>query len=812
MLGKADHKLLTAVHAYTQSVKSPPGQDEELPGFPDHEKLWRLLRRLATDGSPEGYPVIFNEMAAYKTVVPEFCRTLPPVIQKDLDRIADPTRICDDHSILLKPYIRLLPFFEGSPALAIVDSSIDFTHSYLLSHHSVPITFVKTFGDVLVEEFNESTFRDLIAVFRSRVRSDKATSTILVLSELALEIARIDESTEEFFNSLIIESLSDTDPDRNIAGCHLLHRYGFHYLQEPDLAPSAKAFLKLLLPLMRSPIPHLETIATKAAFTLVKARVFHTEAVTNAILNSFFESPPKELSHFFKLLHVILYPIDDQENETYDPKMDDLVPIRDFVIRILENPKETPLTKGYGIDLFSDLMSIKRSFVSKHNRLAYDTALTIIRKKQIVAYPLISAFLVANCQFYPKRRAEVDGHILTLVEALSSDRLLTLSARLDLAIDIHAMITLNQIQPIPQAICAFALSSLSADAETERLRAAALIRQCISLLTPKQSLAAVMRIVDDAKKTRVVSRFEFLIRTLRKLVKHATFDPQILSEFMNTLCHGKLTNFPQKFPPFFFEVPKFLCTYMKKWPPAAEPILTLSDHLADVLPIQLCPRLFILFITALPLPGLIPQAPTRMAELALRIFNKCEIKHAIEACAPLECLIKVLTRQSDAVPTAALADAIAHTNAWLSVADLNHQEHPHMQTILEIIPAIAHFVFLAYASDKDLTIDRHIVKRILNFMPFPPDAENNEAIVKNALKVAQQCESLRAAVSLVVVEILILSEADRAEFKISPQLIGVMTIAVRGWLAKDLRRRKKVAARLINPQRDGPALDRLLDG
>jgi hypothetical protein len=86
-------------------------------------------------------------------------------------------------------------------------------------------------------------------------------------------------------------------------------------------------------------------------------------------------------------------------------------------------------------------------------------------------------------RFPPFWRAEIDSSLLTLGDVLSNKVCGSLSARLDLAIDIHVMITVNEIQPLQQAICAFSLSSLSATVDTERLRAAALIRECISHLT-----------------------------------------------------------------------------------------------------------------------------------------------------------------------------------------------------------------------------------------------------------------------------------------------------------------------------------------
>jgi hypothetical protein len=55
-----------------------------------------------------------------------------------------------------------------------------------------------------------------------------------------------------------------------------------------------------------------------------------------------------------------------------------------------------------------------------------------------------------------------------------------------------------------------------------------------------------------------------------------------------------------------------------------------------------------------------------------------------------------------------------------------------MQTVLDVIARIADFVFFAPANATDLTLDKQLVKRILNFMPFPPDAENNEAVLKNS--------------------------------------------------------------------------------
>ncbi|OHT04994.1 hypothetical protein TRFO_27380 [Tritrichomonas foetus] len=780
----------------------------EFPDPIDPEKLWKLIFNASSKDPTQFFSQLFPCLSFYHSVVPEFSSEIPEFLLDGLEKLKSLT---NNQSLVtsIKPYIRLIPFLEIESILSIFEISISILKSYLKAHtNQIPKTFLNTFNDVVIEDCTRDTFDGIVDYFKEMVDSDDSAEVILILSYFALDFVKIDENLEDFIRDTIMNALESEDELMVICGFNLLNKYSSHFQFEPKSAPPTEFLTNAIFPRLTSQLG-ISKVAHRAAKSLIKNSIFQDEEVLNQLLDLFDSYPSTLHNSFFSLLHVVLYPVSDTQEIEYNPQMAKLKPIRSFVVNTLQNRQE-PLIKGHCINVISDLMSIKKSFVKNCYKLAYEEAKKIIGRRLIAVYHLISPLLVAMYDCNDECKKEISKFIPMMCDSLTNSKVLTTKNRLDLAIDLASLCNKGACPP-PPVLPQFAQSSLGSKYPNESLRAACIVMEIVNFLNKKSAKVIYERLYEHARSASDDESLSFFIRVMRKMMKRYNIDSpskKIFLEMILKMEHPLKQNQP---PIALSEFTKFIVTFIKCYNDSSIFIFHNYKNFLNCAPVNDMAGFLMVVIAALNTKKLKKEDIDEIWKYCQKIFKKGNVFSCAES---IVAAISTLKAAFDVSPGALqpLDEKVNMVAKFIEHVDIEMQLSEQMQQMLSIAPNVCDFVLDVYGNDANVDINEDLLTVIIKLLPFPDDVKYNESIIKSLLKIVliERFSRYKFKIIRIIASYLLLDKKDLDEFKFSKEILDKMKFSLKKIATESPGNLEKIGKHFHNQKRDMPLLRELV--
>jgi hypothetical protein len=383
-----------------------------------------------------------------------------------------------------------------------------------------------------------------------------------------------------------------------------------------------------------------------------------------------------------------------------------------------------------------------------------------------------------------------------------------------MATDIAEMLNLKMLDSPPPIFASFAVKACQEKRPKDVLRATALILEALPFLTAKNATLAFERLTEHARQTSVESHFDFLLRAAHKLLKNSTIDAKIVGKFIDLMCHCRLVGFANR-PPFFsLAATKLLCTAIRKVPTLVEPVCKLYAEWYPKLQSAWFPLFLAPFSAVLKVKDVSRSVIDPFPVMAFEILKKLKEPDWIAALACFRLLTKCWEVTPGCLKRA--AKCIKYSTRWLDMANLKYQEDVNMNCFLDILPVIIRFIFTLYGVGPNGTVEinKAVLKRVFDFLPFPADVKCNNVLIKHLLVMLghNEFDFLRNRGCAVFVEILALEPEDLGEFNFEAETVTGMKVRLRKTLGSHPERIKKVVGKLTNASRDRPTLEQILAG
>ena len=809
-LDKKQQQTLSELGQFVSDViKAHKNKSKELPSPINHVDLWRLMFR-AVETSPDFlFPSMFNNVALYRSIYPEFSADPPGVLIERLNDVRDRSKSFSKRMQVAKVLIRVLPFIEELNAIDVIEAAVDIVANHLSQKHELPKEILETFADVMVADFTAKTFELVWNYFREKFYDEdetRANATIAIFSEMCLAFAVLDDEIVKACDNLVFDTLDpENGRDRKLVGLAFLHKYAHWYSHEPDdLIPSVEKFMHVLAPLLNSPDVSLALMSHKATKTLIKVGRFRKSEDIDALLELYEDYEVQMRPQFFGLLKTLVS-VFEEENEDVTK----LVPVRDLIFAELEKEKQEISVIGLCIDVLGDLISFNRRFVGKGWELGWEKCQQIFAKKSSNEYPRISSFVVGICRLHPEKQTEAREYVMKMVDHLSANDRRTISARMDMAIDIAELIKIGVLDSVPSVLAAFATRGVSSDSQQDAVRACAVILEAIPAISQKTASVAFEKIAQHAVQADDIQVFQFFVKTLRKIFARFDVKGKAVDNFIGTILNGALVNFPGIAAPALSECAKFMNLFIKKFPEHFGKVLSVYDRYLEAMPRN--PLLLAPYMATMQYCPVNVVNYEKMWEIGRNFLLKCRFQDVPGALASIECMNETLLRAPHVCTSG--SDVVIACMKWIEKADLQYQDDQKMAMLLEMMPEICLLFLLLASAPNPTDIEPDVLKNLMNFMPFPPKVKAQERILNCLVKMLPnpKFSFLVTRGCTVIIELLVLDEKSFSEFEFSQETVDALKQMIRNVVGKNPQTRKKVVSRMINASRDQQALSELLD-
>lgn len=779
----------------------------EYPDPIDPIRLWKFIMKIAAGSPNQLYAQTFPLISFYNSIVPDFSTNNPEFISRQIEELKT-TKNVQNVVLSIKPFIRVLPFLEISSIFSVLEISINIITQNLKTHpNQIPMAFVSVFDDVVIEDFNLETFKSVVEYFKEMIDSEQKAQVIIIFAYFALDFVKIDDHLDQFVKDTIIDALESDEDIISIAGFHLLNEYSSHFQFEPDSAPPTDFLINAIFPRLLSNNDNLSRYAHEAAKSMIKCRIFQEEYAMNQILTTFDQYPVSNIDDFFSLLHVILYPVNDYQEIDYKPEMNKLKPIRSFVLDKLKNNQE-PIAKAHCINVISDLMSIKKSFVKNIVMIAFDESKKLIARKKMNTYHLISSFLDGMYINYEERRAEILELIEPLSDVLSRDKPLNKKQRLDLAIDLASICRKANKAP-PPVLLMFSSSSISSKVLSEVIQACCIVLDTMTFLNKKSIKTIFEKLCQHVRSSTDSKLINFFMKPMRKLLVCYKGDLPMSKMILDTIFQNLQLLVSEQIDAT--ECSKYVCEMEKCYEDISPKIFCNFSEIilkSKIPP----PGFFMPIMTAIKIQKVPKEDIENFCNGLLDILKKKKVKAIYKsACAAIETLSVVFNVIPEALnPIEPKVEAVSD---FLKEIDLSELESPKMQNMIETAPYACNFILDVYANiNEEININEDLLLTIFKLLPFPVEVKCNEVILKNIMKMIMKDKFSKWKIKScrVLAAYLLLDKKDLDEFKFDPKTVEQMIFFLNKIVAESPQNFDKILKYFHNKNRDVPKLKELI--
>lgn len=808
-LNKEDDDTFKLLRSFQISYFKAHEKDGEYPDPIDQIRIWKFVIKLASLSPSQIYAQTFPYISFYNSIVPEFSKDNPEFMYRQVEDMKT-TKNVQNVVISIKPYIRVLPFLEVDLIFSIFNISINIiTQSLKIHPNQIPKTFVSTFDDVLVEDFSLESFKAVVEYFKEMIDSEQKAQALFIFSCFALDFVKIDDHLDQFVKETLIDALNSEEDIIVIAGFNLLNEYSSHFQFEPESAPPTDFLIDAIFPRLLSQNDNLSRHAHEAAEAMIKCRIFQEDYAMNQILTTFDQYPVNNIDDFFNLLHVILYPVNDYQEIDYKPEMKKLVPIRSFVLDKLKNNPE-PITKAHCINVISDLMSIKKSFVKKSVVFAFEETKKLISRKKTNTYHLISSFLDGMYTNYEQYQSEIIDLIPQLCEVLSKEKPLSKKQRLDLGMDIASICHKANKAP-PSLLSAFAQSSINSKVFSEVLQGCCIVLQIMTFLNKKSLKIIFERLYQHVRSPSDNKSMNFLVRTMRKLLTKCKVESPTSENFLKMILSNVHLLIQDDLTLTTNEYTKYLCAMTKTYPKIAPAVFNRFYEIISAGRIP-PPCFFLPIIATIETKNVSKEDVENLCQKQIKSILKKKKTRDISklVCVTIETLHTIFNNYPEALnPIEEKVDLVAN---FLKDVDLSEQENPEMQNLLEIVPDACNFILDVYANVQSIDINIDLLVTIFNLLPFPVEVKCNASILESLLKIVNNEKFAKWKIKScrTFAAYLLLNKKDLDEFKFNPKIVEQMVSVLKEVASENPQNFDKILKHFQNKNRDIPKLKELI--
>lgn len=804
-----EEQILNALERFQFDYENAVNK-EDLPNTIDQNKLWKTVLKLASLPN-QLYAQHFPLFSFYNNVFPSFSENNPALVVQQIENLKK-TKNMQNLSNSIKPYIRVIPFLEIEHIFSLFEISIKIiSYNLKIREDQIPMDFVSVFDDVIIEDLNRKTFDIIVDYFKKMIDTEQKAQVIIIFAFFALTFVKVDEHIDTFVKDTIKDALDSSESITIIAGFHLLSEFSPHYQFDAQSAPEKDFLIDKIFSSLTSDNNNLSKYAHEAAEAMIKCRIFQENYAMNRIFDMFDSYPLSSIDSFFSLLHIIIYPVNDYQEIDYKPQMNNLIPIRTFVVDKLQNSQE-PIIKAHCINVISDLMSIKKSFVQKYNSIAYEEAKNLISHRKFVTYHLISSFIDAIYINYEQFRLEIanpkskNDLVEQLSNAISNDKL-NKKQKLDLAIDLSSICRRANKQP-PENLKMFSSSSIGSKNLSESLQAIAVVDN----LMPFYGKQAIKKIFEKTSQgineLADVKLINYYVGLLIKLFVYYKGDLLMARKNLNKILSNPFLLHTERNEAT--ECTRYVCTIIKYYPDFAPNMFELFANLITKSEIPAC-GFFLPVIAAIQTKKVPQEEIHKLCEEILEIIKKEELTHIYKS---VNAAIEVLDTVFNEIPEALnpIDKFVKDVGGLMENFDTNELESPAMQNLIQKAPTICNFVLDVYANYLEIDINEDLFTTIINLLPFPAEVKYTELILKNLMKIIlmDKFEEWKIDVCRVFAAYLLLNKNDLNEFKFDPKTIEQMVFLLKKVTSENPQNFDKILEHFQNLNRDEPKLRKLI--
>lgn len=796
--------ILKELNNFTRQSFLSRKKKGEQPDPVDHSLLWRCIYDYSSQDI-ESFSTLFNLFSFYKHAVPEFCN-VDEFIKSRFDRI----RIGEDDQKELEIFIRLLPFLELNMALDVVELAIDHVSLVYEKNGVIAFDFLKNFKDVLVEDFDYETFKQLEELFVDYFQeneSKKRFAAVLVFANLSVDFQKIDSSMNETIKELFLELIGSDTFELQCSGMFLLRKYSLRYQYEPELAPNANELVNNLIPFLNSNNNTILEMGTKTIIALIKCGLFTKKHIIATIFQFFDVLVQNSYSNYFKIIHSIIYPTGDFVEIDYKIKTDGLVQIRDFLIENIKDNKLL-LAKGYCINEFENLFSLKKSIARKYVSVVLDESKKIILSKNYAIYPYVTSFIIAVYQNYPRYKEQIEKMMNSVYDLFSNSKN-QYTQSIDVAVDLASFINKAGEKP-PPILTSFAMRAIESKKDCDSIRGCIVFLEMIDKLNPKLATTIFDKAFNKSLTSKEIESIPIIFELLRKLIKYYPIESKnkdILVRILLNMEHPLIS----KIPPFIYEpFAKYINEYLKR---GHERIKIIIESYGGwfMKSNQHSKLILKTLIIAINSNYLTEKGLTNILTKSIEIIKNNSPDHlnSENVIASIDCLKSIYQKLPKIIP---ISEIFNELMKYFDNIDLSNFESQKVKSIIDIVPAICDFVFFVHANDKSMQPDNSMFLELIRYLPFPSEVYYNKSIINSLLLLMlnPNFDFLKKHILRVFANILILDRKEFDEFGFDKELENKMIFLIKKSIEENTSYKNKITKHFQNQKRDNEVFEQLL--
>ncbi|OHT17179.1 hypothetical protein TRFO_41235 [Tritrichomonas foetus] len=768
-----------------QSESEPESSKESL----DFKLVWSTIFDIAKK-DPIHLPVFFSLVKQYSLIVNEFQNFAAPEID---EAISSALNESDFTSKLqsITPIIYLISILPLDKCLKTYNLIIDLFAILEKQNLEFPNELTKILENTECSTMNEETLECFFDIVKDNLETERCSASILAFSYFVKStIEALSDSTSTICE-WSIKCLKSTS-NNQIAALFMLQKAAEGLSYNLDVIP--KDLLDSVLPLLISNDQNIQIRANKAMRHLISSQVFYSQNAIDAIIGQYSHYPEDKVYILFILLERFL-----DNNET--PIIGVIQQIFDFAMNSISQVK-IPFVKAKCIECLSEIGSISEAYIEGILDEAFVAAISLFSDKK--SYTEISNFLMMISQSFPQYKTNIiDEKLPLLVDSILDEESGTKKQRLERAESLSGIIQNRQNKELSEKIINFTVDSLNSIVGGEIIYICALILAIRDQLSEETAHLIFQKLETFARKEIDTIRLNAILHTMKKLMKHFSFDPK---SFVLAIMNGEI-DYLGGLPVYTCKDDKtmlffFIATYVRKFSQNSVEICT---KIIDCVP----------NVNYKMLPAVLEPLE---AGISTEIFSKEDI--AKISSVVIETLDKLLLDDEDEVIACIEIMSIVAKKAF-DVIDLN-KIYNILKQLLESVQegeempplgSIIRFIFeLSTTQISDNNIDNDLITAAVKMLPLSPHIGSMTGIMKiltaDILSNSDKFGFLSVDGLTAIAELLI--SQDLGDYEFPQELINEMKALLKKMVRADRNLERQISKHFQSSRQKQNRFSRLL--
>ena len=756
----------------------------------DHDKMWSCLFDLAAQ-SVRTIGMYYPLVLFYQERFPDFRTKNSKIVSEYLNKYSNEKLSIEDATKLCCPLALLSPFLSIENIVRFFDISVNISYKYMIQNNDIPLAFIDIFDQIMTEDFDPTAITAVYNHLNKLMATEKRAAALFIFAPISKAILLTCEDADKFIVDTVMDLINKDKLDK-ICACFLLEYLSVYFEDNEEAAPPADTLASTILPLLTCDDQLVRYRSYKAFKSFIHSELFEKFQTVTLFLSKFNEFVEHDLlRQFFKLVSTFIYPEDDEEedDDEYEDhgsqEMSILQPILDFSVQTLKT-SDVALIKGHCLDTLADLAGRDQMFVENCYQDAMAQAEVLVAEKHYEAYPWLSAFFVAMTKcFFNETKGIIQKYLPTLVEAITNEKCGTQKDRLNFAADLSVMIGDGLADDLTPQLADFAMKFLSSDVMKEMMNSCAIFIGLRPKLT-KELANQVFKIA--AQRAMIVMDSEalnILVQTMRKLMKTFSIDEQVAEDFTNAIIEGKLAILYGQ-PPHLSKPPElflfiYLERYVRRFPAKGAHICAQLIEWIAKAPFSVIPAILDPINAGLETSLINEKLATVLAGILSILLPQLDHHDAQELAATCTTMKEIYDIYPKVLePIQPILDHLASVVSIIVSRTIAEEYEDDIEDIFyatNALPSIAVFILSIYATRDETPVNKDLLNGLLNFMPFPPETEENQEIFECLVQMMEdpdKYESILIPTLKIFTTMLLMKKAEVEQFEFEPDLLKEM--------------------------------------